>query len=134
MNRGFGRGQDDTGAAVVDFVLVTVLLLTLFLMVFQVGVIFHVRNIVGASAAEGARYAATANRNPAQGAARAQQVISEALGGRVSRAIRCSAGPTTLVQGARVVDVVCSGNLPVVFGAAPAMRITVHGHAFEESR
>lgn len=114
--------------------MVTVLLLGLFLMVFQVGVLFHVRNVVAASAAEGARYAAAANRTPAQGAARAQAVIADALGSQVSAAIRCSAGPITSLSGAGVVDVICSGRLPIVFGAAPAMTITVHGHALEESR
>ncbi len=128
------RALGEAGAAVVDFVLVAVLLLALFLMVFQVGVAFHVRNIVAASAAEGARYGAAANRSPAQGAARAQAAISDALGSRVASAIRCSPGPVTSVQGARVVDIVCAGQLPIVFGAAPAMRIAVHGHAFEESR
>jgi Flp pilus assembly protein TadG len=44
----------DEGAAVVDFVLVTVLLLMLFLLVLQVGILFHVRNVLIESAAEGA--------------------------------------------------------------------------------
>lgn len=114
--------------------MVCVLLLGLFLLVFQVGIAFHVRNVVAASAAEGARYGAAANRSPAQGASRAQAVISDALGGRVSRAIRCSAAPTTSVRGAAVIDIVCAGRIPLVFGAAPAMRISVHGHALEESR
>lgn len=126
--------SDDVGAAVVDFALVTVLLLGLFLLVFQVGIAFHVRNVVAASAAEGARFGAAANRTPAEGAVRAQAVIADALGGEVSRAIRCTAGPDTLLHGAQVVDIVCAGRLPVVFGAAPPMRIVVHGHALEESR
>lgn len=53
-----------------DFVLVSVLLVALFLMVFQVGLLFHVRTVIASSAAEGARYGAAANRTPAQGAAR----------------------------------------------------------------
>ena len=126
--------RSDAGTAVVDFVMVSVLLLTLFLMVFQVGVVFHVRNVVAASAAEGARYGAAANRSPSEGAARAQAVITDALGSRVSAAIRCSAGPVVSMRGARVVDVVCTGRVPIVFGAAPAIGITVHGHALEESR
>lgn len=132
MRRALGSADD--GAAVVDFVMVSVLLLVLFLMVLQVGIAFHVRNVVAASAAEGARYGAAANRTPAQGAARAQAVIADALGSKVSRSIRCTAGPTTSVRGAAVVDIVCAGPLPIVFGAAPAMWIAVHGHAFEESR
>jgi Flp pilus assembly protein TadG len=123
----------DEGVAVVDFVLVCALLLGLFLMVFQVGVFFHVRNVVAASAAEGARYGAAANRNPSQGAARAQVVLRQALGSKVSKAITCSGG-TAVVSGARVVDVVCTGRMPIVFGPSPKLVMTVHGHAFEESR
>lgn len=128
---------DDDGAAVVDFVLVTVLLLFLFLLVFQVGVLFHVRNVLAASAAEGARYGAAANRTPADGAARAQQVIAGALGGRISREIRCApggSGGVIVLSGAPVVEIVCTGRMPVVFGPSPKLVLTVRGHALEESR
>jgi len=124
----------DDGAAVVDFVLVTVLLVALFLMVFQVGLMFHVRTVIASAAAEGARYGAAANRTPAQGATRAQRAVREALGARTAAAIQCTAGRTTLVQGARVVDVVCSGRVPIVFGPSPRISLTVHGHALQESR
>jgi Flp pilus assembly protein TadG len=131
------QARGDDGAAVVDFVLVGILLIALFLLVFQVGVFFHVRNVVAASAAEGARYGATADRTPTDGAARAQQAITEALGNRVSHAIRCApAGVDGLVDvdGAPVVDIVCTGPVPIVFGPSPAIGISVHGHALEESR
>ncbi|MCU1588724.1 MAG: uncharacterized protein JWN31_2217 [Frankiales bacterium] len=126
--------DQEAGAAVVDFVLVTVLLLFLFLLVFQVGVFFHVRNVVAASAAEGARYGAAANRSPAQGAVRAQEVIAGALGQRVSRHIRCSSPGVVTVAGAAVVEVVCVGSMPVVLGPSPRLTIRVRGHALEESR
>lgn len=127
-------GDPETGAAVVDFVLVTALLVFLFLLVFQVGVFFHVRNVVAASAAEGARYGAAANRSPAQGAARAQQVIASALGERMSRQIRCSSPGVVTVAGAPVVEVVCVGSMPVVLAPSPRLTIRVRGHALEESR
>jgi Flp pilus assembly protein TadG len=126
--------SDDEGAAVVDFVLVTVLLLALFLAVFQVGLMFHVRNVIASAAAEGARFGAAANRTPAQGAVRAQQAVRDALGRRTAAGIRCSAGRTTVVSGARVVDVMCAGRVPIVFGPSPRISLTVHGHALEESR
>ena len=131
------RARADEGAAVVDFVLVSILLISLFLLVFQVGVFFHVRNVVASSAAEGARYGAAANRTPADGAARAQEAITEALGRRVSAAIRCQPGGVdglVDVEGATAVDIVCTGPMPVVFGPSPKIVITVHGHALEESR
>jgi Flp pilus assembly protein TadG len=101
-----------------------------------VGIAFHVRNVVAASAAEGARYAAAANRTPQQGAAKAQASIRDALGSRVSSAIRCApagAGGIVVTGGVRFVDIVCSGRLPIVFGPSPKVVIRVHGHALEES-
>jgi Flp pilus assembly protein TadG len=126
--------EADDGAAVVDFVLVVTLLLTLFLIVFQVGVVLHVRNILVASAAEGARYGAAADRTPDEGAARANAAIADALGGRISSSITCTAVPGGDVGGAPVVDIRCTGPLPVVFIPAGPLSITVHGHALEESR
>ena len=51
----------ERGSAVVDFVLVSVLIVVLLLAVLQVAVYVHVRNVVTASAQEGARYAANAD-------------------------------------------------------------------------
>ena len=51
----------ERGSAVVDFVLVSILIVTLLLAVLQVAVYVHVRNVVTASAQEGARYAANAD-------------------------------------------------------------------------
>lgn len=129
------RGED--GAAVVDFVLVSILVLALFLLVFQVGVFFHVRNVVAAAAAEGARYGATADRTPEEGAARAQEAIRDGLGSRVSDRIRCTPGAgdgTIDVDGARAVEIICRGPVPIVFLPTPAVTIEVQGHALEESR
>lgn len=127
------RRGGDAGAAVVDFVLVSVLVLALFLLVLQVGLVLHVRNVVTAAAAEGARYGAAADRTPEEGAARAQRAIGEGLGGRVSRAIRCTSGVVG-VQGVPTVEITCRGAAPVVFLPSPVVRLTVRGHALEESR
>ncbi len=121
----------------VDVVLVMVLLLGLFLLVFQVGVFFHVRTVVASAAAEGARYGAAADRTPAEGAARAQAAVRDALGTQVSAAIRClpAAGMGTVdVGGADAVEIVCRGPVPIVFLPTPSVEIVVKGHALEESR
>ena len=128
------RARGDDGAAVVDVVLVAVLVLGLFLLVFQVAVFFHVRTVVASAAAEGARYAAVADRTPEQGAARAQAAVREALGGRVSAAIRCAPGAPVQVAGAAVVEIVCRGPVPIVFLPAPAVEVVVKGHALDEAR
>lgn len=124
------RGDD--GAAVVDFVLVSVLLVSLFLLVFQVGVVLHVRNVLVASAAEGARYGANADRTPDEGAERARQVIAEALGQRVAASMTCEPVPGEDLDGQPLVDVRCTGPMPVVFLPMGAFSLTVHGHAIEE--
>ena len=126
--------RDDDGAAVVDFVLVSVLVVVLFLIVFQVGVVLHVRNVLIASAAEGARYGAAADRTPEEGAARAKQAIAQALGDRVANGMDCRPVAGADLGGAPVIDIRCTGPLPVVFLPAGPLSITVHGHALEESR
>ncbi len=123
----------DAGAAVVDFVLVTVLVVVLFLLVLQVGLILHVRNVLVASAAEGARYGANADRTPEDGVVRTRSVVADALSRAVADRLTYTASEVT-VDGAPVVEITVSGPLPVAFLPAGPVSITVHGHALEESR
>ncbi|HET9944946.1 MAG TPA: TadE family protein, partial [Actinomycetes bacterium] len=69
----------DDGSAVVEFVLVGVLLTALFLALVQLGLALHVRNTLQASAAEGARFAANADRTQADGEAVARELIRASL-------------------------------------------------------
>ena len=48
------RSRDERGSAVVDFVLVSMLVVPLFLGILQVGLYLYVRNTVTAAASEGA--------------------------------------------------------------------------------
>ncbi|PZS05218.1 MAG: pilus assembly protein TadE [Pseudonocardiales bacterium] len=124
----------ERGAAVVDFVLVSILLIALLLGVVQVGVYVHVRNVLAASAAAGARYGAGANvRSPGAGAAKAADVVHLALGARVSDNTTCvgrlaaGAGGTTLVR----VD--CSARVPVLLSwLGPLRPIQVTARSLEE--
>jgi Flp pilus assembly protein TadG len=84
------RGRDD-GAAVVEFVMISVLLVLLLFGVLQVGVYFYARNIVAASAADAARYAAAAGVAPGAGAQRAERLIAAGLGSIVG--FRCTSRP-----------------------------------------
>jgi len=79
------RRRSEEGAAVVDFVLVLVVLIPLFLGILQVALVLHVRNTLTAAASEGARYAATVDRAPGAGAARTREQISGALAARFAR-------------------------------------------------
>lgn len=126
------RVRDEQGAAVVDFVLVGILVLALFLLVFQVGVALHVRNVLIASAAEGARYGANADRTPEEGAEQAQRAVASALGSGIASRVRCEPVEGSTADGAPVVDIRCTGPVPSVGGSV--MTLTVHGHALEESR
>ena len=63
----------ERGSAVVDFVLVLVVLVPLFLGILQVALVLLVRNTLAAAASEGARYAATLDRGPADGVARTRE-------------------------------------------------------------
>ena len=72
--------QFDGGAAVIEFVMMSVLLVFLLFAVLQVAVYFYARNIVAASAADAARYAANAGVDPASGGPRADALIRTATG------------------------------------------------------
>ncbi len=68
----------ERGSAVVDFVMVSMLIVALLLAVLQVAVYVHVRNVVTASAQQGARYAANADVDSAAGAPRTVEVVAQA--------------------------------------------------------
>lgn len=111
----------DSGSAVVEFALVSVLLVMLLLGVLQVGVYLHVRNVVAASAAEGARYGANANVDLFDGGLRATDITSRSLGPATASRVPCSASAQPGAEGATLVAVRCRGALPVFF--APLGRL-----------
>lgn len=123
------RRRDDHGAAVVDFVLVLVLLVPLFLGILQVGLVLHVRNTLTAAAAEGARYAATADRGPADGVSRTREQISAAVAADFASRVSAHEVSVRGVPGVRV-DVVA--DVPPLGLWGPAVRVDVSGHAVEE--
>lgn len=124
--------RNDRGSAAVDFVLVGSLVTLLFLGVIQVGIGYHVRNVLAASAAEGARYGANADvADPAAGAAKANALIREALGSSYAHAV--APLDQDAVDGAPVVTVTVTARLPLVAWFLP-VGPTVHatGHALLE--
>ena len=103
----------ERGAAVVEFVLVSVLILALLLAVLQVAVYVHVRNVVTASAQEGARYAANADVPSDQGAARTVEIVGRATSEQTARGLACSsAEEVEAASGLTLVVVRCSGSVP----------------------
>jgi len=123
----------DQGAAAVDFVLVGSLVTLLFLAVVQLGIDYHVRNVLAASVAEGARYGANADvADAASGAAHANALIARALGPSYAHAV---ASPEQDVDGASAVTVTADVRLPLIAWFLP-VGPTVHvtGHALLEPR
>jgi Flp pilus assembly protein TadG len=124
-------GQRQRGAAVVDFVLVLVLLVPVFLAVLQVALVLFVRNTVTAAASEGARYAATLDRDPADGAALARAQMSRVLAGRYARGVSAR---QVAIDGAPAVEVTVHVVVPALGLGGPAVTFDVSGHAVEEQR
>ena len=126
------RPQGESGAAVVDFVLTSALLMFVFLAVLQLGLALHVRNTLISCAAEGARYGAREGATPEQGAGRARELISRSLSSRFAGGV--SASVQTTGADVRVVVVAVSAPLPVVGPLGPGDGLEVRGRAFEEEQ
>jgi Flp pilus assembly protein TadG len=114
---------------VVDFVLVLVVLVPLFLGILQVALVLLVRNTLASAASEGARYAATLDRGPEDGAARTRRQIDGAISGRFARDVDAS---TVMIDGAAAVEVTVRATVPALGLGGPGISIEVSGHAIEE--
>lgn len=123
------RRRGERGAAVVDFVLVLVVLVPLFLGILQVALVLHVRNTLTAAASEGARYAATIDRPLDSGVTRTRQQISGALAGRFAANVSAHAVDLSGVPGVRV-DV--RASVPPLGLWGPGVEVSVSGHAVKE--
>jgi Flp pilus assembly protein TadG len=117
------------GAAVVDFVLVLVVLVPIFLGVLQVALVLFVRNTVTAAASDGARYAATLGHDPVDGAARTRSQISGALAGRYADEVTAR---EITIDGAPAVEVSVHVVIPALGIGGPAVSLDLSGHAIEE--
>ncbi len=107
----------ERGSAVVDFVLVSLLIVALLLAVLQVAVYAHVRNVVTASAQEGARFAANADVDSSLGAARTVEVVARATTERTAEGLACTSGEEVDPTGLTLVVVECSGSVPSLISA-----------------
>ncbi len=110
-------GDGERGSAVVDFVLVSLLIVALLLAVLQVAVYAHVRNVVTASAQEGARFAANADVDSSLGAARTVEVVARATTERTAEGLACTSGEEVDPSGLTLVVVRCSGSVPSLISA-----------------
>jgi Flp pilus assembly protein TadG len=123
--------HDERGAAVADFTMVSVLVVGLFLAVFQLGLALHTRNTLISCASEGARLGARADAVPGQGVSRTQSLISASLSPRYARHVSTR---QTVVEGVRVVEVRVVAPVPVLGLLGPDDRLDVVGRAFLETQ
>ena len=123
------RARPEGGAAVVDFVLVVVVLVPLVLGVLQVSLVLLVRNTLTAAASDGARYAATVGRGPADGVARTRDQIAGALAARFAQDVDAR---VVSVDGAPTVVVTVRASGPALGLGGPGVDLEVDGNAVQE--
>jgi len=105
-------------------------LVPLVLGLIQVGLVIHVRNTLAAAATEGARYGATIDRTPADGAARTREQVRGAISDRFAQDI--SAGRES-VDGVPTVVVTVRAAVPPLGLWGPGVDLTVSGHGIQET-
>jgi hypothetical protein len=104
--------HDDCGSSVVEFVMISSLLVLLLFAVLQVAALFYVRSVVGAATADAARYAANSGIDSRSGGARAALLIRDGLGPGMARQLQCEALETAdPASGLSVVQVGCRGRM-----------------------
>ena len=124
------RPSGDHGAAIVDFALVGGLITLVFAAVIQLTLAEHVRNTLIDCAAEGARYAALADRTPQDGADRTRALIAVTLAPGFADDV---AAVVTTIDGLAVIEVRVTAPLPVAGLLGPTGQLTVSGHALREA-
>ena len=110
--------------------LVSLVLVPLVLGLIQVGLVLHVRNTLAAAATEGARYGATIDRSPADGAARTRQQIDGALASRFADDVSAR---RESVGGVPTVVVTVRAVVPPLGLWGPGVALSVSGHGVQET-
>jgi Flp pilus assembly protein TadG len=129
-----GPDDGERGSAVVEFVLVSLLIVVLLLAVLQVAVYVHVRNVVTASAQEGARYAANADVDSGAGAGRTVEVVARATSEQTAEGLACTSTEELDDTGLPLVVVRCSGSVPSLLAAlGNLLPLEVTGRAVKET-
>ncbi|MDQ1721181.1 MAG: hypothetical protein QOI26_915 [Pseudonocardiales bacterium] len=103
---------EDRGSAVVEFCLMSVLLVMLLFAVVQVAALFYVRSVAASAAADGARYAANAGVSPQAGGERAAALLGQALSPGMARRLPCEGGLVAEAgSGLVTAEVRCRGTI-----------------------
>ncbi|MHB1064248.1 MAG: TadE/TadG family type IV pilus assembly protein [Georgenia sp.] len=127
--RDISRAGPVRGSVVVEFVLVSVLVVAMVLGLVQLTLALHVRNTLIDSASEGARHAALSGSSLGEGVARTRELIGLTLSDRYAENVSATTvddGGTTLVR------IEVAAPLPVLGLLGPGGVVTVAGHAVLE--
>jgi Flp pilus assembly protein TadG len=122
-----GGRATEGGAAVVEFVLVTVVAVVLALPLAQLGLFLWERNALMGSLSEGARVAAAEGRTVADGRRLATELLRRSAGGRVAGAV-----PIQGVETGRVVVLLAEGTLPSFVPGVPGLPVRMTARMHEE--
>jgi hypothetical protein len=113
----------------VDFVMVLVVLLPLFIGLLQLALVLHVRNTLSSAAAEGARAAAVAGATPQDGVDRAREQIVGALSPEYAESIRVE---PVAIGGAPAYQLSIDARVPTLGLGGIAIEFSVSGNAIRE--
>jgi Flp pilus assembly protein TadG len=120
-------GAAERGAAVVEFVLVSVVALGLALAVAQLGLFLWERNALMGSVSEGARVAATEGRSVADGRQVATELLRRSAGARVASAV-----PIEGTEAAGLVTLRAQGTLPSFVPGVPGLPVHLTAQMHDE--
>ena len=115
------------GAAVVEFVLVSLVAVGLAMSLAQLGLFLWERNALMGSLSEGARVAATEGRTVADGRRLATELLRRSAGGRVASAV-----PIEGVEAGGVVVLSAQGTLPSFVPGVPGLPVRMTARMHEE--
>jgi Flp pilus assembly protein TadG len=119
--------EGERGAAVVEFVLVSVVAVVLALSLAQLALFLWERNALMGSLSEGARVAATEGRTVADGRRVAIELLRRSAGGRVARAVSIQGGET-----GGLVVLRAEGTLPSFLPGMPGLPVRMAARMHEE--
>lgn len=119
----------DSGSAPVEFVLVSSLLMALVLAIVQVGFAVHVRTVLTAAAADGARHGARSGATAEDAEERTRSLVATALTDSYAEEIRARRVDQ---DGVPTVEVEVRADLPVLGLWGPADVLRVRAHALAE--
>jgi Flp pilus assembly protein TadG len=123
--------RDETGSAVVEFVLVGALMLFVTFGVIQVGLVLHARNVLASDAAEGARHAASLSVPVSSGATVAEDLAKRSVPG-AGKGLTCTSREATGAGGLELAEVTCVADLQLTFVPMGSIHLSVTGRSIKE--